>query len=153
MPSSPQAARRGLVSDARDLLAACPGLNARAAARRIGAFLDARLAPHGLTLAQLGLLAQGAAAADDTVGGLAAELVLDPSTLSRTLRRLERAGLVGVAVVDSDLRRRAVWLTESGARRLQAAIPAWRRAQRALAARLDAATRDALAAAGRVLAD
>ena len=45
------------------------------------------------------------------------------------LRTLEGAGLIEIALVESDLRRRAVWLTEAGARRLEAAIPVWRRAQ------------------------
>jgi DNA-binding MarR family transcriptional regulator len=38
--------------------------------------------------------------------------------------------------VATDLRRRAVWLTETGARRLEAAIPLWRRAHAKLAKRL-----------------
>ena len=36
-------------------------------------------------------------------------------------------------MVESDLRRRAVWLTETGARRLEAAIPVWRKAHAKLA--------------------
>jgi DNA-binding MarR family transcriptional regulator len=51
---------------------------------------------------------------------------LDQSTLSRNLRGLEGEGLVEIAIVESDLRRRAVWLTEKGARRLEQAIPLWR---------------------------
>jgi DNA-binding MarR family transcriptional regulator len=39
-------------------------------------------------------------------------------------------------VVESDLRRRAVWLTEAGARRLEAAIPIWRKAHAKLARHL-----------------
>jgi DNA-binding MarR family transcriptional regulator len=41
--------------------------------------------------------------------------------------------LIEIAVVQNDLRRRAVWLTETGARRLEAAIPVWRRAHARLA--------------------
>lgn len=47
-------------------------------------------------------------------------------------------GLVEIAMVKGDLRRRAVWLTEAGARRLEAAIPLWRKAQARLAKRLSA---------------
>lgn len=36
-------------------------------------------------------------------------------------------------MVESDRRRRAIWLTETGARRLEAAIPIWRKAQAKLA--------------------
>ena len=91
----------------------------------------------GLSLAQFGLMAQIAAAPDDTLGALAERTGLDQSTLSRNLRGLEAAGLVEIAIAEEDQRRRAVWLTEEGARRLQAAIPVWRHAHAALAERLD----------------
>ena len=58
---------------------------------------------------------------------------LDQSTLSRNLRGLEADGLVEIAIVATDLRRRMVWLTETGARRLEAAIPVWRAAHAKLA--------------------
>jgi DNA-binding MarR family transcriptional regulator len=69
-----------------------------------------------------------AAASDDTIGALANRTGLDQSTLSRNLRGLESEGLVEIAIVENDLRRRAVWLTETGARRLEKAIPVWRAA-------------------------
>ena len=53
---------------------------------------------------------------------------LDQSTLSRTLRTLEGDGLVEIAIVESDQRKRMVWLTEKGARRLEASISSWRQA-------------------------
>jgi DNA-binding MarR family transcriptional regulator len=62
---------------------------------------------------------------------------LDQSTLSRNLRGLEREGLVEIAIVERDLRRRAVWLTEKGARRLEAAIPVWRAAHSAVSDLID----------------
>jgi DNA-binding MarR family transcriptional regulator len=82
------------------------------------------------------LMAQIAVIADDTLGALARRCGLDQSTLSRNLRTLERDGLVEIVTAETDQRRRAVWLTESGLRRLDAALPAWRRAQAAIAARL-----------------
>ena len=86
------------------------------------------MAGCGLSVAQLGLMAQIAAADDDTLGALARRTGLEQSTLSRNLRTLETEGLIEIAVVERDLRRRAVWLTETGARRLEAAIPVWRKA-------------------------
>lgn len=130
--------RKSLRTDARRLVEACAGWNSRLAARRITQFLDRELAASGLTAAQLGLMAQIAAADDDRLGALAQRAGLDQSTLSRTLRTLEGEGLVEIATVESDLRRRAVWLTEAGARRLEAAIPAWRKAQVRLAGHLSA---------------
>ena len=77
---------------------------------------------------------------------------LDQSTLSRNLRGLEAAGLVEIAVAEDDQRRRAVWLTEHGARRLEAAIPVWREAHAALEERLDPRLALALGAASEKLA-
>jgi DNA-binding MarR family transcriptional regulator len=125
--------RRTLRSDACALVEACAGWNSRLAARRITQFLDRELAGSGLTAAQLGLMAQIAAATDDTLGALARRTGLDQSTLSRNLRTLARDGLIEIALVESDLRRRAVWLTETGARRLEAAIPVWCQAHAKLA--------------------
>jgi DNA-binding MarR family transcriptional regulator len=96
-------------------------------------FLDREIAGLGLTVAQVGLLAQIAVISDDTLGALARRTGLEQSTLSRNLRTLEGEGLIEIAVVETDLRRRAVWLTETGARRLEAAIPIWRRAHAKLA--------------------
>jgi DNA-binding MarR family transcriptional regulator len=81
-------------------------------------------------------MAQIAAASDDTLGALARSTGLEQSTLSRNLRTLEGQGLIEIAVVESDLRRRAVGLTETGARRLEAAIPLWRKAHAKLARHL-----------------
>jgi len=131
--ANPRQSGKTLRRDAAVVVETCAGWNSRLAARRISQFLDRELAPFGLSAGQLGLLAQIAAADDDTLGALARRSGLDQSTLSRNLRTLETAGLVEIAAVESDLRRRAVWLTETGARRLEAAIPAWRRAQARLA--------------------
>jgi DNA-binding MarR family transcriptional regulator len=125
--------RKTLRTDARALVEACAGWNSRLAARRITQFLDREMAELGLSLSQLGLMGQIAVISDDTLGALAQRTGLEQSTLSRNLRTLESAGLIEIAVVETDLRRRAVWLTESGARRLEAAIPVWRRAHAKLA--------------------
>jgi DNA-binding MarR family transcriptional regulator len=110
-------------------------------------FLDAALRETGLSAAQFGLMAHIAAARDDTVGALAERMGLDQSTLSRNLRGLEREGLVEIVVAEEDLRRRAVWLTEKGARRLEAAMPLWQAAQRTMKKHVDAAEARRLAAA------
>ena len=118
------------------MVEACAGWNSRLAARRITQFLDREVASCGLTVAQLGLLAQIAAASDDTLGELARRTGREQSTLSRNLRTLEGEGLIEIATVETDLRRRAVWPTETGARRLEAAIPLWRKAHVKLSRRL-----------------
>ena len=132
----PMQPRKTLRTDARALVETCAGWNSRLAARRITQFLDRELAGCGLTVAQLGLMAQIAATSDDTLGALARRTGLEQSTLSRNLRSLEGEGLIEIAVVETDLRRRAVWLTETGATQLEAAIPVWRKAHAKLAKRL-----------------
>jgi DNA-binding MarR family transcriptional regulator len=127
-----QSPGKSLVADARLVTRTCAGLNVRLAARLITQFLEVRMQAANLSLAQFGLMSHIAAAGDDTIGSLAGRAGLDQSTLSRNLRSLEQAGLVEIAIVEQDLRRRAVWLTEKGARRLEAAIPIWERAHRAL---------------------
>jgi DNA-binding MarR family transcriptional regulator len=128
--------RKTLRTDARTLVESCAGWNSRLAARQITLFLDRELEGCGLGVAQLGLMAQIAAAEDDTLGALARTTGLEQSTLSRNLRTLEAQGLIEIAIVESDLRRRAVWLTEAGARRLESAIPIWRKAHAKLAQHL-----------------
>jgi len=132
----PMQPRKTLRTDARALVATCAGWNSRLAARRITQFFDRELVGCGMTVAQLGLMAQIAAASDDTLAALARRTGLEQSTLSRNLRALEGEGLIEIAVVETDLRRRAVWLTETGAMRLEAAIPVWRKAHAKLAKRL-----------------
>lgn len=133
MTSSRKQPQKTLRTDARALVESCAGWNSRLAARRITQFLDREMVGEGLTVAQVGLMAQIAAADDDRLGALAERTGLEQSTLSRNLRTLEAEGLIEIAAVESDLRRRAVWLTEAGARRLEAAIPVWRRAHAKLA--------------------
>jgi DNA-binding MarR family transcriptional regulator len=151
MAQRPQGRRKTLVADARAAVAACAGWSSRLAARRITNFLEERMQGGGLSLTQFGLMAQIAAAPDDTLGALAERTGLDQSTLSRNLRGLETAGLVEIAVAEDDQRRRAVWLTEGGARRLERALPVWRQAHAALAKRLDPRLALRLAAASERL--
>ena len=122
-----------LRSDARKALENCAGWNLRQTARRVTQFLEGEMAKSGVSLSQFGLMAEIAAADDDTVGALAARMGLDQSTLSRTLRTLEAEGLLEIAVVESDQRKRMVWLTEKGARKLEAALAIWREAHARLA--------------------
>lgn len=150
--SKPRArARRTLVSDARAVIAQCAGANVRLAERRITHFLEQHMSDAGLSLAQFGLLTHIAAAHDDTITELAARLGLDQSTLSRNLRALEADGLVEIVTAESDLRRRAVWLTEAGARRLEAAMTSWRAAHGALSRLMDSGLARQLAASSGAL--
>jgi len=85
------------------------------------------------------------------LGALAERLGLDQSSLSRNLHALARDGLVEIAIVERDQRKRAVWLTEKGARRLEGAIPVWRSAHTALAELLEPELARQLALASEAL--
>ena len=137
--NSTRGPRRGsadLAARARAIGGDCYARAARNLARRITQIYDRRLAPHDFTLPQFSMLVMIAGAKDDTLGALAAEAGLDPSTLTRNLQGLEKLGLVEIASVEEDQRRRAVWLTEAGSRRLSTALPAWQAAQQEVAAAL-----------------
>ena len=97
------------------------------------------------------LMAQIAAARDDTLSELAQRVGLDQSTLSRNLQVLEAAGLIEIAAADRDARRRAVWLTEKGALSLEAGLVDWRRAHSELAERMDSEAARRLAVAAEAL--
>ena len=146
-----QPLRKTLTADARAAVEACAGWNARLAARRITAFLNRRMQDSGLSLAQFSLMAQIAAARDDTLSELAQRVGLDQSTLSRNLQVLETAGLIEIAAADRDARRRAVWLTEKGALSLEAGLVDWRRAHSELAERMDSEAARRLAVAAEAL--
>jgi DNA-binding MarR family transcriptional regulator len=147
MPKPNQRLDEALIAEARAAVEVCAGRNARLAARRITAFLNRRMQGSGVSLAQFGLIAQIAAAHDETLSDLAQRTGLDQSTLSRNLQVLEASGFVEIAAGDADARRRAVWLTERGTIVLEAGLADWRRAHGELAERLDpeAARRLALA--------
>ena len=120
------------------------GQLAREAARRLTGVANQALAATGLGSQQLVLMCLVASARDDSIGALAAEAGVNPSTMSRNLEQLAGAGLVEIVTADDDRRRRAVWLTEKGLLRLQQALPLWREADAALRARLPAGLAAAL---------
>lgn len=142
---------KNLTARARVVAENCLARTSRSLARKITQAFDVHLEPYGVSLPQFALLAHVAGAKDDTLGSLAGELGLDPSTLTRNLQGLEKLGFVEIASVEKDQRKRAVWLTEAGARKLAAAIPAWEDAQAKLSATLGAAFRSDLRKADKTL--
>ena len=144
---------RTVRDDARQAIDVCAAWHSRIAARRITQFLERRMAHSGLSIAQFGLMAQIATVADDTLGALAERLGFEQSSLSRNLHALERDGLVEIAAIERDQRKRAVWLTEAGVRRLAAALPVWRAAHAQLAQRLPPELARQLAEAAEALAE
>jgi DNA-binding MarR family transcriptional regulator len=143
--------RRGELREAAAFAAAeCAGSFVRLAARRVGAFLENRLTPTGLTPAQFSLMAHMASSQDDSLGALAKRTGLDPSTLTRNLQVLARQGLVEIAIQD-DSRRKLAWLTEVGVRRLAFALPVWREAHAEICALIDVGLTRSLAESTAIL--
>ena len=109
--------------------AACNCLALRQAARHVSQFYDQFLAPSGLRTTQYSILARLQRRGPMTINALAAELVMDRTTLGRNILPLQRDGLVAVGPGKSDRRRKELRLTDAGAARFGGALKAWREAQ------------------------
>jgi DNA-binding MarR family transcriptional regulator len=115
---------------AQSNLTECNCLAVRQAARYVTQFYDRHLADAGLRTSQYGILARLKRNGAMTINALAAELVMDRTTLGRNVLPLERDGLITITPVRSDRRMKELRLTTAGERRLDAARPAWIEAQR-----------------------
>jgi DNA-binding MarR family transcriptional regulator len=109
--------------------AACNCLALRQAARHVTQFYDQLLTPAGLRATQYSILARLNRKGAMTINALAAELVMDRTTLGRNIRPLQRDGLVTIGPGKSDRRSKQLRLTRSGEARFQAALKGWTRAQ------------------------
>ena len=110
--------------------AVCNCLALRQAARHVSRFYDQCLAPTGLRTTQFSILAKLKRMGPMSINALAGELVMDRTTLGRTMLPLERDGLISVESGTSDRRSKELHLTKAGARRIDAALAIWHRAQK-----------------------
>jgi DNA-binding MarR family transcriptional regulator len=114
-------------------VAQCSCLRLRRITRRVTQLYDGYLEPAGLTVNQFGLLARlyGSSLRGETlsISVLAERVGMDPTTLNRSLKPLESAGLVANGSDPADQRVRAVLITRQGIATLSEALPAWRKAQ------------------------
>jgi DNA-binding MarR family transcriptional regulator len=109
------------------ILHSCGSFNLRKATRVVTQLYDDILQPTGLRSTQVVLLVALAAEGEMSVSYMARELVMSPSTLSRTLLPLERDGLI--ESTSSGKRGKLVRLTAAGERALHNVIPYWQKAQ------------------------
>src|SRR5437660_9898210 len=107
----------------------CNCLALRQAARHVTQFYDQFLASAELRTTQFSILTKLRRLGPMTIGTLAADLVMDRTTLGRNLQPLEREGLVTVAKGHADRRSREIRLTDAGAERLRIAVESWVSAQ------------------------
>src|ERR1700686_2179841 len=108
----------------------CNCLALRQAARHVTQFYDQCLAQAGLRTTQLSILAKLKRLGPLTINALARELVMDRTTLGRTMLPLERDGLISIEDGTFDRRSRELHLTEAGYEGLRGAGRLWNRAQR-----------------------
>ena len=92
----------------------CTCMRLRKASRRVSQIYDRSLEPLGLTVTQFGLLGNLDRLDGISIGDLAGRLVMDPTTLTRNLRPLERQGFVVFAPDPNDRRSRCLHLTAAG---------------------------------------
>jgi DNA-binding MarR family transcriptional regulator len=107
----------------------CNCLAVRQAARHITQFYDQCLAPSGLRTTQFSILAKLKRLGSMTINALAADLVMDRTTLGRNILPLQREGLIAVVKGRTDRRSKELTVTEAGAERLRAAVKGWVEAQ------------------------
>ena len=101
----------------------------RAAARHVSQFYDQVLAPTGLRTTQFSMLAKLKGKGPLSINALAADMVMDRTTLGRNILPLQRDGLVRIETDVADRRAKALRLTKAGEKRLRAAREKWAVAQ------------------------
>lgn len=112
-------------------VAPCACYRARSMARAITGLYDGILDDSGLRATQLAILAAIRSRGAASMQVLAAELGVDPSTMTRTLAPMEQGGFVA-SEPGEDRRVRELVLTAKGHRKLAEAGKLWSKAQQRL---------------------
>ena len=107
---------------------ACYCSSLRQASRYVTSFYDQVLSGSGLRVTQFAILSRLRPRAA-TVTQLAQGMVMDRTTLARNLQPLVREQLVQIRPSEQDRRERVIELTDTGRAKVEAILPAWRRAQ------------------------
>jgi DNA-binding MarR family transcriptional regulator len=106
----------------------CAAFNFRRTARAVTRLYDLGLGPSGIRSTQFTILTAVAKFQPVAISRVGSILVLDPTTLTRSLRLLEKQGLVEISP-RSEKRQRFLNLTDHGVKTLAVAIPLWRKVQ------------------------
>src|SRR5450432_2265685 len=108
-------------SMARKMAAECPAFRVRQASRVLAKLFDDELRPYKLQISQLPILTALAMFGEGgaSMSALAHALVMDRSTLTRSIQPLERAGMLRVARSVDDARARIVLLSAKGERTIE----------------------------------
>jgi DNA-binding MarR family transcriptional regulator len=107
----------------------CACINTRRASRAITRFYDEMLKPSGLLSTQFTLLIAIYINSDMiTTTGLAKQLDIDRTTLTRNLDILQKNDLIEISSSD-DKRKHPILLTAKGIGAMEKAVPMWQKAQ------------------------
>ena len=106
----------------------CASFNFRRVARTVTRFYDQALERCGIRSTQFTILVGVAKTQPTSISALADLLVIDSTTLARSLRLLKAQGLLSVSERASK-RQRFLTLTPAGERTLAESLPVWRKAQ------------------------
>jgi DNA-binding MarR family transcriptional regulator len=115
----------------------CGSFNFRRTARAVTRLYDAALQESGIRSTQFSLLVGIAKHQPVSIGAMADVVVIDRTTLTRSLRLLEKEGLIGISE-RSTMRQRFLALTPKGERTLARSLPAWRKAHKQFVATVGA---------------
>lgn len=105
----------------------CASLNFRRTSRMVTRMYDIAMKESGVRSTQFALLVGIAKLQPVTMGALAQVLMLDRSTLTRSLRLLEKERMIEISK-RAAMRQRFLKLTHSGEKALQRSLPLWRAA-------------------------
>lgn len=106
----------------------CASFNFRRTARAVTRLYDAAMQESGIRSTQFAILVGIAKNQPVAIGALSEILVIDQTTLTRSLKLLRKEGLI-TASDRSTMRQRFLKITPKGKRALAKAIPYWRRIQ------------------------
>lgn len=110
----------------------CYAGSLRQASRIVTQMYDAALKPAGVKITQFGILRVVSGFPGITTGEIAQALVMDSTTLTRTLKIIQDNGWIETTPGE-DRRERHWHITPEGQERLQHAQPLWKNAQKEFA--------------------
>ena len=106
----------------------CASLNFRRTARAITRLYDLAFQGTGIRSTQFTILIAVAKAQPVSISTLGEILVIDSTTLTRSLAKLQKQGLLTISK-RAERRQRFVRLTDGGVKALEDSLPGWRAAQ------------------------
>jgi len=106
----------------------CASFNFRRTARAVTSLFDEALQASGIRSTQFTILVGIAKSQPAAISAIAKVLVIDRTTLTRSLRLLQKEGFLSISE-RSRMRQRFVLLTPKGEKALALALPLWRKIQ------------------------